>query len=256
MTDWLRPALVRRYGVDMSKALGIVAVLGVPGAMAVLAGDERYARHIVGGVSALLFGTMLWTRRVGAAAQRAESQDPRAIPEALAPEWWRPPFVQRHGLEIAKALGAAAIFFPCLAAVWTADGYNPYAVGLLYALLLGGTFWTITVGSEARRAAARLAAAQHAAMYAAAQGAQLGPPGSPTYPMSAQGFVGHQQPPKAAGVGTSIGKAVAAVGCGVAFLYALVLFVGFVALAWFCVMMLIGLGHGSPPSWLTPRWLF
>lgn len=244
MTAWWRPALLQRYGVDMSKALGIVALLGVPCAIRFLYVEEKYVRYVVAGLTVQLIAAMVWTGSVGYAAQQSGSRDSTAISDAPTSEWWRPLFVQRHGLEIAKALGAAAFLGSCL--IGGLD--HPVAMALLYALLLGGCFWTITVGSEARRSSLRQAARQ------AAQWAPQRPAEGSTQPMSAQGFVGPQQTSQTEGNVVVLGM-LSAVGCSFAVLMFITALIG-LALAWFCLLMLYGLGHHTPPSWLTPSWLY
>lgn len=251
MTDWLRPALVQRYGVDISKGLGILAMLGAPGAFCFLFSHKSHAGHVVAGAYALMLGGSVWTGVVGSQARRAEAQNPTAIAEPPTPEWWRPPIVQQRGVEISRLLAAAAILgFPVALCLGSEGRYRPYVLGFVYVLLLGGTFWTNAVGSEARRFAAQRAAAERAAAWAAhtAQMQGTGAPGEPTNEQVIAAL-----PPPPSGADAMQGPAMVAVGCGgVGLAAGLVLLAGLVVIGYLCLLLLYGLGHQEPPSWL--RW--
>lgn len=219
MTDWKRPALLRRYGIDVSRAIGILAMLGAPVAVWFLFGGRRYLPG-VGAAYALALGASVWAARVGSEAQRAAAQDPTAFPEPLAPEWWRPPLVQARGNEISKVLVAAAIVgFPVAVCLGSDGRARPYALVVLYVLLLGGAFWTSAVGSEARRVAAQRAAAENAAAWAAYTAAQAAAQAQPIVghgePMAAQALpMQPPPPPSTASANAMQGPAMVAAGCG------------------------------------------
>lgn len=256
-------ALTQRYGVDISRALGIVALLGAPGACCLLVSNRAYAGGIVAGVYALLLGASLWTGRVGAEARRAAAANPTAVPETPPPTWWRPPILQKRGVDISAALAAVAFLgFPgamCLAA---SGRSMPYVVGLVYALLVGGFVWASAVGAEARRIAAQHEAAARAAAWAAhaaAQAALTQEPGAPGAPMTAPVFGAPPSgsPPPVEGMDAAQGPAMVAVGCGgIGLVMAVVAVVAsvaaFVFVAYVCLILIYGLGHRDLPPWL--RW--
>lgn len=247
--------LVQRYGVDISRALGVLALLGAPGTFRLLLIGRAYAWGIAAGVYALLLGASLWTGRVGSEARRTAALDPAGAPEPSAGEWWRPALVQQYGVEIAKALAALAILGCPGALCLSAMGRRPYVVGLVYLLLWGGVFWSSAVGSEARRIAAQRAAAW--AAQAAAQAALTRDPGAPGGPTTTPvfGTTSPAPPPISAHTDAMQGPAMVAVGCGgIGLVAGLVLLVvsllAFALLAYVCLILLYGLGHGQPPSWL------
>lgn len=240
--------LVQRYGVDLSRALLVLALLCVPGAGRLLLSDWAYAPGVATGAYALLLGASLWAGLVGSRARRAAALDPAVAPVPPAQEWWRPWLVQQHGVEIAKALAVVAIL-GCPAAVCSSTiGPRPYVLGIAYLLLWGAFFWTSAVGSEARRIAA-----QHAAARAALTqdpGAPGAPTTSPTF-----GATSPAPPPASTHADKGVAKLVT-VGANLWLVVALALVVvkllAFAFLAWVCLLLLYGLGHGQPPPWLLP----